>query len=226
MAIYRFKVYVEDKEDVYREIEIKPAHTFEDFHNEIQKAFLFDNKFPASFFIADGYWRKGQEFVLKAEDAPEGSNKKLMKKSKLAGFIDDPHQRFIYQFDSEIPFTFLIELSKIAAEDVKASYPRISKTVGIAPKQYKKVIAPPVIDDEADEEEAEKEKTKDKIFHAQEEYDKEGPAPDDDNETAAELNADGGEEEEVELGEGHDEEADVEEAPDFDMDFGEEKEEQ
>ena len=36
MAVYKFKIFIEDNEDIYREIEILSGQTFEDFHNCIQ----------------------------------------------------------------------------------------------------------------------------------------------------------------------------------------------
>lgn len=39
MAIYRFKIFLEDNEDVFRDIDIKAAQTFEQFHTIIQEAF-------------------------------------------------------------------------------------------------------------------------------------------------------------------------------------------
>ena len=35
MHVYKFRIIAEDHENFFREIEIKPAHTFEDFHNAI-----------------------------------------------------------------------------------------------------------------------------------------------------------------------------------------------
>ena len=32
MAVYKFKIVVEDNEDIYREIEILSGQTFEEFH--------------------------------------------------------------------------------------------------------------------------------------------------------------------------------------------------
>ena len=36
MAVYKFKIFIEDNEDIYREIEILSGQTFEDFHNCIK----------------------------------------------------------------------------------------------------------------------------------------------------------------------------------------------
>ena len=60
MAVYKFKLFIEDNEDIYREIEILSGQTFEDFHNAIQDAYKFDKKHAASFFVSDDYWRKDQ----------------------------------------------------------------------------------------------------------------------------------------------------------------------
>ena len=147
MAVYRFKVIIEDNDDVYRDIDIKAAQTFEDLHLIIQEAFKFDNKHAASFFVSDDYWRKGLEITLRKEDlelTPEEVRlkvepKKLMSEAKIAKYIETPHQRFVYVFDEKAQWTFLIEMMKIANEEPRAKYPLIAKSVGNPPKQYKQL---------------------------------------------------------------------------------------
>src|SRR3954467_11374183 len=147
MAVYRFKVYLEDNEDVFRDIDIKAAQTFEQFHTIIQEAFKFDAKHSASFFVSDDYWRKGQEITLRKEDLPLDEEeirknvepKKLMKDVKIAKYIEQPHQRFVYVFDPEAQWTFFLEMIKIVEVNNKLDYPAIVKTVGTPPKQYKTV---------------------------------------------------------------------------------------
>src|SRR3954464_10448388 len=147
MAVYRFKVYLEDNEDVFRDIDIKAAQTFEQFHKVIQEAFKFDSKHAAAFFVSDDYWRKGQEITLRKEDLPLEEDeirknvepKKLMAETKVAKYIEQPHQRFVYVFDPNAQWTFLIEMIKITEENSKIQYPAIVKSYGTAPKQYKQV---------------------------------------------------------------------------------------
>jgi len=141
--VYRFKVTFEDNEDVYREIEIKSAQNFEDFHNIIIQSIGFDNQHDASFFISDDYWRKGEEIRLKAAEGL-----RQMNKCKMALLIDDPHQKFVYIYDPKAHWTFLVELLKIVPDDVKAAYPKIAKTVGEAPKQHISNNAVPSVEDE------------------------------------------------------------------------------
>jgi hypothetical protein len=145
MAVYKFKLFIEDNEDIYREIEILSGQTFDDFHNAIQDAYKFDKKHAASFFVSDDYWRKDQEITLREEDLPldaeelkkNVSPKKLMSKTKIAKYIDSPRQRFMYVFDPAIKWSFCIELMKILPDNPKGTYPTCIKSVGNAPKQYK-----------------------------------------------------------------------------------------
>ncbi len=147
MSVYRFKVCLEDNEDIFRDIEIKATHSFEDLHTIIQQAFKFDAKHSASFFVSDDYWRKGQEITLRKEDLPLDEDevrknvdpKKLMSATKVAKHVEQPHQRFVYVFDPEVQWTFLIEMIKIAEENPKTAYPLIVKSGGNAPKQYKQI---------------------------------------------------------------------------------------
>ncbi len=147
MAVYRFRVSLEDNEDVYRDIDIKAAQTFELFHETIQEAFKFDKKHAASFFSSDDYWRKNDEITLNKEDLvldEEDKRRKiekkyLMKDTKVAKFIEQPHQRFVYVFDPDVQWSFLIEMIKIVNEDAKLNYPVCIRTVGTAPKQYKQL---------------------------------------------------------------------------------------
>lgn len=145
MAVYRFRVCLEDNEDIVRDIDIKSSQNFELFHNAIQEAFKFDNKHEASFFVSDDYWRKNREITLRKEDLPLDAEeiklgvepKKLMSETKIASFIDQPHQRFFYVFDAKVQWNFLIEMVKMVDENPKVNYPACVRSVGNPPKQYK-----------------------------------------------------------------------------------------
>jgi hypothetical protein len=147
MAVYRFRVTLEDCEDLIRIIEIKSVQSFEDLHNAIQQAVGFDNAHSASFFMSDDLWIKGEEITLREDDS---KGQPLMKNSRLAKYIIDPHQKLIYIFDFKEQWSFLIELTGILLNETKgATYPLLSKTVGAAPKQYdnKKTIGAVPSDD-------------------------------------------------------------------------------
>lgn len=145
MSVYRFKVCLEENEDIFRDIDIKAGQTFEDLHQIIQQAFKFDNKHAASFFVSDDYWRKGVEITLRKEDLPLDEEeirkkvepKKLMSTTKILKYVEQPHQRFVYVFDPEVQWTFLIEMIRIAEDNPKTAYPSIVRSQGNPPKQYK-----------------------------------------------------------------------------------------
>jgi hypothetical protein len=197
MAIYRFRVSFEDNEEVYREIEIKSAQTFEDFHTAIMQSIKFDNMHDASFFISDNYWHKGEEVRLKPIAAvKEGVVIRQMNKCKMAALIDDPHQKFVYVYDPKVGWTFLVELIKIVLDDAKITYPVCAKSVGEAPKQYKKSDIVPVVAEDDDDFEDEHHEDEEAYVNAHHDED------------VAVLEGEEGEEEIAETGEGetHDEE--------------------
>lgn len=135
--VYRFKIWFDEVEDVYRWIDIKPSHTFLEFHNIIQEAIGFDKKEPSSFFISDDRWRKHMEIALQdmGEESDNDLPKPLMKDARLRDYINDPHQRFVYITDFLAMWTLFVELQTIADEAPKKEYPLIYKSEGKAPRQ-------------------------------------------------------------------------------------------
>ncbi|MHB8261145.1 MAG: IS1096 element passenger TnpR family protein [Bacteroidia bacterium] len=150
MAIYKFRVSFEDYEDISRDIEIRSSQTFFDFFQIILQSIDFDTKQAASFFTSDDYWSKHKEITLLKEDVEPGV--KLMKDTKIASFIEQPNQRFVFIYDKEACWSLLIELIKLVPENAKANYPHCTKSNGIAPVQYKKKLIEEVKEEEIKEE--------------------------------------------------------------------------
>lgn len=140
MAVYKFRVTFEDYDDISREIEIKSNQTFEDFHKAIHQSIGFDGKAASSFYMSNDHWHKGKEITLTEGHTKTGSQAVLMNQSFLKNFIEDPHQKIYYIFNLDKPWTFYIELIKIAIqENPKITYPVCTKTIGEAPKQFNAV---------------------------------------------------------------------------------------
>ncbi len=146
MLIYKFKIKFEDHEEFLREIELRADQTFEDFHQAILGNLGLDPGMLASFFICDHRYRKQQEIQLvemnpsapPAEEAEGNENGKktlLMQECDLKDFIDDPHQRMIFEYDNLNQWTFYIELMKIKPATGEHTYPRVSKSVGAVPRE-------------------------------------------------------------------------------------------
>jgi len=140
MLIYRFKIVNDDNDNFYREIEIKPGNTFEDFHKLLVDCIKLSPGEIASFYICDSKWNKLQEISLcnmeepeedESETLSETDKKKVVMMSdvKLKECINDPNQRMIYIYDFFKMYTFYIELSKITEGSEKTIYPRCTKSV-------------------------------------------------------------------------------------------------
>src|ERR1035437_3458361 len=111
MVIYRFRLSSDTQEDFIREIEIQPGQTFLDFHEAIISSADFDHCEKAFFYTTDKKYKKHQEISLrylkkhiKKYDEEEGEMiteifvPHLMKDSRLRDFIEDPHQKMLYEF--------------------------------------------------------------------------------------------------------------------------------
>jgi hypothetical protein len=147
MAVYRFRISFEEFDDIHRDIEIRSNQNFELFHRAIQESIGFDASKPASFYMSNDYWKKGQEMYFDPSNA-QPNGKLLMKDARLSDYIADPHQKIYYAFDQPSHWTFFIELFKILPDgDPGKNYPTCVKVHGDAPKQYLKLEAPKEIPD-------------------------------------------------------------------------------
>lgn len=147
MAAYRFRISFEDYEDTYREVELRSTHTFKDLFKMIQSSIGFDDIHPATFYMSNDHWLKGQEIVSDKKSAKTPSFV-LIKDAKLCDYITDPHQKIYYIYDPEKEWAFHIELVKIIPSGNELyELPRIAKAHGDVPAQYKTNNVP-VPDDE------------------------------------------------------------------------------
>ncbi len=61
--IYRMRVILDVREDVFRDIEIDGGNTLEDFHNAIVQSFGLDGREMASFYLSDEEWAHPVRFL-------------------------------------------------------------------------------------------------------------------------------------------------------------------
>ncbi len=145
MQAYRFRLLYDEQEDFLRDIEIKPGQTFKDFHDIIQSSVGIEGQELASFFVCDRLWNKEKEItlinMLDTTAAPEIVAEDdtpvkipipvaVMDEVKIRDVIEDPHQRFLYEYDFLHPRTFFIELLRILDADPKQTYPICTKKEG------------------------------------------------------------------------------------------------
>jgi hypothetical protein len=137
MAILKFRVYWEDDDSVYRDIAIKHTQTFADLHNQILKCYEFDNRHKATFFRSNDKWQRGKEITLEKYDKAYKAEPLLMDATQIASEIKDPNQKFIYVYDFNKNWTFLVELISVNKENNGiGNYPACVRSEGIAPSQY------------------------------------------------------------------------------------------
>lgn len=137
MAILKFRVYFEEDESVYRDVVIRHNQTYQDLHEAILKSYEFDNKHKATFYRSNDHWLRGREITLEKYDKEYKAPPLIMKDTTIGSEIKDTNQRFVYQYDFNRVWNFLVELINVSKEEnAKTSYPSCVRTEGIAPSQY------------------------------------------------------------------------------------------
>jgi hypothetical protein len=138
MPLLKFRVYWEEDDLIYRDIDVLSSQTFMDLHLAIIKAYEFDGKHSALFFESNDRWEKfrvfSSEVMANKKDAPQLS----MVKTPISALVAVPDQKFIYEYDPVKNWAFLVELIGISNDiDEGKTYPICTRKEGMAPNQYK-----------------------------------------------------------------------------------------
>ena len=139
MAILKFRVYWEEEDAIYRDVLVKHTQHFSDFHQIILKAFEFDQKHEATFFRSNDKWQRGREISKEVYQKEYPVAPLLMDETTIGSEIMDTNQHFIYLYDFNKSWTFLVELIQViknADADMTLEYPVISRVEGVGPMQY------------------------------------------------------------------------------------------
>ncbi len=137
MAILKFRIYFEEDESIYRDIVIKHTQLFSELHEAILKAYEFDSKHQATFYRSNDNWQQGREITLAVYDKTYKAPPLLMSETTIGSEIKIPNQRFLYTYDFNKNWSFLVELINVSKEEsAKTSYPSVARKEGIGPSQY------------------------------------------------------------------------------------------
>ncbi|MFC7358207.1 hypothetical protein ACFQO1_10935 [Jejudonia soesokkakensis] len=132
--IYRFRIILDNHEDVFRDIEIEASSTMEDFHNVITQAFGFAGQEMASFYVSNEKWEQGEEIAL--FDMSEGDEKvRVMHDTILEDTVWEEQTKLIYIYDFLNMWTFLVELAEVTEYEDGQSYPNLMFAVGEIPEE-------------------------------------------------------------------------------------------
>ncbi|MBA3675762.1 MAG: hypothetical protein H0W75_12550 [Chitinophagaceae bacterium] len=137
MAILKFRIYWEDDDSVYRDIVIKHTHNFFDLHQTILKSYEFDNKHKATFYRSNDKWLRGKEITLEKYDKEYIAEPLVMSETTIGSEVKNTNQKFIYIYDFNKNWTFMVELINVNKEEShKLIYPSCARSEGIGPSQY------------------------------------------------------------------------------------------
>lgn len=137
MAILRFRIYWEDDESTYRDVAIRHSQTFQDLHLAILKSYEFDNKHKSTFYRSNDSWQRGREITLEKYDKAYKAEPLIMSEATIGSEIKDPNQKFVFEYDFNKNWHFMVELINVDREEnKKLTYPTCIRTEGIAPSQY------------------------------------------------------------------------------------------
>lgn len=122
---------------MYRDVVIRHTQNFKELHDTILKAYEFDNKHKATFYRSNDHWQQGREISLEVYEKEYKAPPLIMADTSIGSEIRNPNQRFIYQYDFNKNWTFLVELINVSKEEnPKIIYPSVSRSEGIGPSQY------------------------------------------------------------------------------------------
>ena len=128
--IYRIRIILDVKEDVFRDIEIEATSTLEDLHHAITQSFGFLGNEMASFYKSNESWRQGEELPL--ESMENGSN---MRDEPLNKIFTSSQHHLIYVYDFLNLWTFFVELNETADIISSSSYPNLIYSKGDVPEE-------------------------------------------------------------------------------------------
>ena len=133
--IYRFRAILdhENKEDIFRDIEIRKTDTFEDLHNVLTQSFGFDGSEMASFYVSNDDWHQGQEIAL--FDMGQNEDIRMMNETIIEEVLDEDNTKLIYIYDFLNMWTFLVELGEIVEEAQGTDYPNLLFVCGQVPSE-------------------------------------------------------------------------------------------
>lgn len=152
--IYRFRIILDAKEDILRDIEIEASATLEDFHYAIAQAFGFAGSEMASFYRTNEAWEQGEEIPLL--DMDEGIVP--MGQEQIDSIFTAENHHLIYVYDFLALWTFFVELIEVGEPEITTLYPNLIFAQGEVPEEAPQkdfVADESTLENEMDDEEEE-----------------------------------------------------------------------
>ena len=129
MSIYKFRVILDQEEDVIRDIAINSDTSLEDFHNTIYQSFGFDGSEMASFYTCDDKWNQEDEIPL-FDAGDEPGEMRTMADFLVEDLLFEKQTKIIYVYDFFNMWTFFVELAAIEEPELNITYPALLFSLG------------------------------------------------------------------------------------------------
>ena len=129
--IYRFRIILDSKEDILRDIEIEADASLEDFHYAIAQAFGFGGSEMASFYTTNENWEQGEELPL----LDMGEETTSMASRPIESFFSADNHHLIYVYDFLALWTFYVELMEVGEKSSGTLYPNLIFAQGEVPEE-------------------------------------------------------------------------------------------
>ncbi|MFT4791187.1 MAG: hypothetical protein ACI9KR_000804 [Arcticibacterium sp.] len=130
--VYKIRVILDAKEDIFRDIAVDQSTHLEDLHNTICQSFGFAGHEMASFYTCDEEWNQDLEIAL--FDLSEETDTQLMANTKLEDVMDQAATKLIYVYDFFSMWTFFVELADVTEPEPGQSLPELLFSFGELPE--------------------------------------------------------------------------------------------
>lgn len=130
--VYKIRIILDTKDDIFRDIEIEDHSTLEEVHNTIVQAFGFEGREMASFYTCDVEWNQEQEIAL-FDMGEDRSALRLMNETFLEDVLTEQNSKMLYVYDFLNMWTFFVELADIVDKEHGRAYPNLLFSFGILP---------------------------------------------------------------------------------------------
>jgi hypothetical protein len=136
--IFHFRVLLDYKDEVFRDILISSEDTFESLHEAIVNAFGFSGMEMASFYLSNDEWDKGEEITRMDMGQGENGAMRIMDQTVLNDLLSERGDKMLYVYDFMKMWIFYVELIDRLSPQGEHSYPTVSLVVGDAPDEGEK----------------------------------------------------------------------------------------
>ena len=134
MKVFKFRVVLDGKETVFRDVLIQAERNLEEFHHTILNCFAFSGQQMASFYRSNGNWDRGEEFPLMDMFEVDGQGK-LMKDTQLLEVFESAGDKFLYIYDFLNMKIFMIEMLAVEKMDESTTLPQVVLEYGTPPPE-------------------------------------------------------------------------------------------